>query len=109
MAIAGLLANLIDNAINYGPNNGRVTCRCGLDNNNQPFIEVEDNGPGISVSIRKKIFDRFYRVQSYGKAGTGLRLAIVKEVAERHSANVIITTPISKEGTCFRVLFPSHD
>lgn len=81
-----LLANLIDNALLYTPVGGQVTARSGLDEVGRPFIEVEDNGPGIPQAEHERIFDRFYRPAGSRGAGTGLGLAIVKEVAERHDA-----------------------
>lgn len=104
-----LLANLIDNAICYSPNGSRVTCRCGINRNNQPFIEVEDNGDGIPATLQNKIFDRFFRIDKIGKSGTGLGLSIVKEVAQRHGASVIILKTDTGQGVCFRVIFPTYE
>lgn len=101
-----LLANLIDNAIAYTPTGGRVTCYCGVDTGGHAFLAVEDDGPGIPKAARAHIFERFYRVNGSGTPGAGLGLAIVKEVAERHGAEVSISTPASGLGTCFSVRFP---
>lgn len=100
-----MLANLIDNAIKYTPNGGHVTCRCGVDGEH-PYLEVEDDGPGIPEEKREKIFDRFFRTNAMSQSGMGLGLAIVKEVAERHGASVQIGTPASGRGICFKVVFP---
>jgi two-component system sensor histidine kinase TctE len=101
-----LLTNLIDNAIRYSPEGSRITCRCGINSDQQAFLEVEDNGVGIPESLQDKIFERFYRIDAVGKSGTGLGLSIVKEVAERHGASVMIITPASGKGLCFSVVFP---
>ena len=71
-----------------------------------PFLEVEDNGPGIPPELHDKIFDRFFRAAEQGEAGTGLGLAIVREAAERHGATIILHTPAGGTGACFRVEFP---
>ena len=102
-----LLGNLIDNALNYTPSGGKVTARCGRDEVGRPFVEVEDNGPGIPATERERIFERFYRAEGSAGQGTGLGLAIVKEVAERHAARISVHAATPAGGTCFRVSFPS--
>jgi two-component system sensor histidine kinase TctE len=103
-----MLANLMDNAIKYTRPGGRVTCRCGLGTDQRPFLEVEDDGPGIPEGIREKVFERFYRPAPNMQSGIGLGLNIVKEVAARHQAEVIIATPDSHQGVCFHILFPAR-
>ena len=101
-----LLANLIDNAIAYTPAGGSVTVRCGRNGEGCGYLEVEDDGPGIPEAERPHIFDRFYRIARPGTSGTGLGLAIVQEVASRHAAEIVITTPANGRGTRFRITFP---
>ena len=101
-----LVANLIENAITYTPDGGRVTARCGCDDAGRPFVEVEDDGPGIPEAERERIFERFYRVGANGGEGTGLGLAIVKEVARRHAADIVVEAGTGGVGTRFRVGFP---
>lgn len=101
-----LLANLVDNAIRYTPFGGHVTARCGVDHERQPFLEVEDDGPGIPVEDRKRIFERFYRAGGTGGIGAGLGLAIVREVADRHAAVIVVASASESSGTRFRVTFP---
>lgn len=102
-----MLANLIENALRYTPPGGKVTARSGLDLSGRPFIEVEDNGPGIPDDERQRIFERFYRGEANPAPGTGLGLSIVKEVADRHHATVHLTGASNGTGTCFRVDFAS--
>lgn len=79
-----LLFNVLDNAIKYSPEGTCIVIRtrrvgAGL------RLEVEDNGPGIPIESRNRIFERFYRVdinRSRGMGGTGLGLAIVKQLAK---------------------------
>ncbi len=101
-----MLANLIDNALNYTPAGGRVTARCGVDGAGRAYVEVEDNGPGIPAEERERIFERFYRPAGTSGQGTGLGLAIVKEVAERHGADIVLARAGTEGGTLFRVVFP---
>lgn len=81
-----LLANLVDNAIQYTPHAGRVTIRCGL--HTEAFLEVEDNGPGIDAAERGNVLERFYRVAGTATQGNGLGLAIAQEIARSHGAHL---------------------
>lgn len=101
-----LLANLIDNALRYTPDNGRVTVRCGTAPEGQPFIEVEDNGPGIPEDSRERVLDRFVRLDEQSVDGSGLGLSIVKEVAVRHRASLSLQHAAGKSGLLARVEFP---
>jgi two-component system, OmpR family, sensor histidine kinase TctE len=100
-----LLANLVDNAINYTPSGGNVTVRTRVDGG-AAVLEVEDCGPGIPESEHERVFERFYRLPGTGGEGCGLGLAIVREIAERHGARVQLATPVSGTGTIARVSFP---
>jgi len=84
-----LLKNLVDNAIRYTPNGGRVdlsVCR----EDGLTSIFVDDTGPGIARDERERVFDRFYRVLGTGQSGSGLGLAIVQTIAARLGAQVIL-------------------
>ncbi|MBS0318467.1 MAG: sensor histidine kinase N-terminal domain-containing protein, partial [Proteobacteria bacterium] len=81
-----LIANLVDNALRYTQEGGRVTVavrRVGA----QVELAVEDNGPGIPAEAEQRVFDRFYRISNDAE-GTGLGLAIVQEVARTCGASV---------------------
>lgn len=78
-----LLANLVDNAVKYSHEGGSVTIRCGR-RAGVPFLEVEDDGPGVAASDLPHILERFYRVQGTQGEGNGLGLAIAEEIARAH-------------------------
>jgi len=102
-----LVDNLLDNALRYTPPGGVVTVRCGTATGN-PFLSVEDTGPGIPASAHDRVFERFYRIQGSPGDGTGLGLAIVKEVAQRHGASLHIEAPDGGPcGTRVVVRFPT--
>lgn len=101
-----MLNNLIDNAIQYTPAGGRVTVRIRLQDG-QATLEVEDDGPGIPVEEREKVFDRFYRMPGIAPEGCGLGLAIVREIAQGHQATVAVQAGAGGRGTCMSVTFPS--
>jgi two-component system, OmpR family, sensor histidine kinase TctE len=102
--IRELAANLIENALAYTHRGGRVTVRCGTCAQ-EPFLEVEDNGPGIASDERQRVFERFYRVPGSAGEGSGLGLAIVQEIAQMHGAHIHIDTPPAG-GTQILVVFP---
>ncbi|PIG08725.1 sensor histidine kinase [Comamonas sp. 26] len=81
-----LIANLLDNAIRYTPDQGRVTLGLRASEANVALF-VEDNGPGIPAQSRDQVFERFYRIAT-DTQGTGLGLAIVQEVARSCQATI---------------------
>jgi two-component system sensor histidine kinase TctE len=79
-----MLANILDNAIRYTPQGGKITVH--LIASEQPLLTVEDSGPGIPPEERERVFERFYRVSDNDESGSGLGLAIVREIARTHGA-----------------------
>ena len=65
---------------------------------------VEDSGPGIAPQEREQVFARFYRVPGSEAAGSGLGLANIKAIAERHGASLTLD---QSEGLAARVVFPA--
>jgi len=103
--IEDLLGNLLDNALNYTPAGGRVTVRCG-GGQSEPYLEVEDDGPGIPEAERGRVRQRFYRLPGSQGHGCGLGLAIVEEISRLHRADVTIDSGACGRGTRIRVQFP---
>ncbi|NJL12571.1 MAG: two-component sensor histidine kinase [Microscillaceae bacterium] len=100
--IGQVLTNLIENAIKYGHNGGKV-CVSIEDLPYQVALSVEDDGPGISPEHLDRIFERFYRVEksrSKAKGGSGLGLAIVKHILEAHQSKVLVSSQVA-QGTIF--------
>ncbi|WP_198972108.1 sensor histidine kinase [Xylophilus sp. ASV27] len=81
-----LVGNLLDNALRYTQEGGRVTVGVRSAEGTVE-LTVEDNGPGIPAEARERVFERFYRV-SHDTEGTGLGLAIVQEIARAFGASV---------------------
>jgi len=85
-----LVRNLLDNAIKYNIEHGRVSVSITRAQGLVTLV-VEDSGPGIPDKDMERVFDRFYRVPGTQSAGSGLGLSIVSEIAKTHSANVRLT------------------
>ena len=103
-ALRQVLDNLVDNAIKYTPNGGRITVRWSAAGG-QVGIEVEDTGIGISAADQLRIFERFYRsdkARNRDAGGTGLGLAIVKHLVQAMRGTVRVASQPGK-GTTFRV------
>jgi len=97
------LSNLIDNAIQYTPQGGRVYVRVENEEG-RVRVEVTDTGPGIPEDELPHIFERFYRVdksRDRDKGGAGLGLAIAKTILELHDRTLEVESTVG-EGTTFR-------
>jgi two-component system phosphate regulon sensor histidine kinase PhoR len=101
------VSNLVDNAIKYTPEQGRVSVSVWAENGHVA-VEVSDNGIGIPLADLERIFERFYRVdrsRSRDMGGTGLGLSIVKHIAQVHGGSIdVASTPGS--GSRFRLKIP---
>jgi len=93
-----MLLNLLDNAIRYTPNGGRVTLLL-TELESTIELRVEDNGIGIPEAERDMVFERFHRVIDNSQEGSGLGLSIVKEVIALHGASINIESAANASGT----------
>jgi two-component system sensor histidine kinase TctE len=100
-----MLGNLLDNAIRYTQPGGRVTVKVATDRDSV-VLSVEDNGPGVPPADRERVFERFYRVLGTGADGCGLGLAIAREIALRHRAEITLDAGPGGRGTVVLVRFP---
>lgn len=101
--------NLLDNAIKYSPENGRVRVATGLADD-AAWLSVADQGPGIPLSEHERVFERFYRVdknRSRQLGGTGLGLSIVRNVMVAHGGQVTLDSEPGR-GSEFRLTVPRH-
>lgn len=94
--------NLVRNAVQASPHQGKVEVRTGKDDAGNAFLEVTDEGKGIQAAQRERLFDMFYSGRSHG---VGLGLALVKQIVDQHRGRIEV---IDREvvGTCFRVTLP---
>ncbi len=108
-----VLYNLLANALKFTPADGYIVVRCRLLNANGPaelLLEVEDNGLGIAAEHTTHIFERFYQVNGQHrakKAGTGIGLALTRELVELHKGQISVESQPGV-GTVFVVRLPVH-
>ncbi|MGZ9709888.1 sensor histidine kinase [Glaciimonas sp. GNP009] len=112
---SAMIMNLVDNAIRYTPQNGKVTVTVGVSppatthtaiKTPMAQLVVADNGPGIPAEIRDRVFERFYRNAAPGQQGTGLGLAIVKEIVLAAHGAVTLETGLMNKGLAVLVQLP---
>jgi two-component system sensor histidine kinase QseC len=97
--VSMLISNLVDNAIRYTQTQGHIRVNvCG--EGKTLCIRVEDDGPGIPLHLRERVFERFYRVANADQAGTGLGLAICQRIAELHGATIHLQAGANEVGAC---------
>jgi len=102
-----ILINLLDNAIKYTPEGGRVTVSAIERDSKDIQFSVEDNGIGIPKEDLSRIFERFYRVdkgRSKEMGGTGLGLSIVKHLVQAHGGRVWVESQPGKGSTFYFTL-----
>jgi two-component system OmpR family sensor kinase len=104
-ALRTLLRNLLDNAVKYTPEGGRVDVGIAATAEGVE-LSVEDSGPGLPAEERARVLDRFYRSGEPQAPGSGLGLAIVKSIADLHGATLAIDRSAALGGLRVSVLFP---
>lgn len=102
------ITNLATNAIKYAPDSGALTIKAEQVNDELIF-SINDNGPGIPKQDQHRLFEKFYRVKQRGTEkvkGSGMGLAIVKSIAEKHNGRVWCISQPGK-GTSFFIGIPT--
>ena len=103
--LARVVDNLIDNALMHARSS--VVVRAGRDGDSG-WVRVTDDGPGVPMAERERIFDRFYRAEqarSPGAHGTGLGLAIARTIARAHGGDITLSDDAAP-GACFELRLP---
>jgi two-component system phosphate regulon sensor histidine kinase PhoR len=104
--LTNLIANLLDNATKYSPDNPVINILISYQNNNVHLF-VKDQGIGIPKEFLPKIFDNLYRVPTgniHNVKGFGLGLSYVKAISDAHGWKINVVSEIGK-GTVFEVIF----
>lgn len=97
--------NLLSNAFRFAPDAGEVTFEVKY--RNRLVIQVSDNGPGIPPKDQSRIFDRFYQVDGPKATGSGIGLALTKELVLEAKGNISLNSSSGK-GACFEISLPLH-
>jgi K+-sensing histidine kinase KdpD len=101
-----ILDNLLSNADRFAPTGTPLMVRVSRETPGLVTVRVIDHGPGVPAELRERIFERFFRAESDGKAGsTGLGLAIVKGLVEAHAGTVAVEDG-ADPGAVFRFTLP---
>jgi two-component system OmpR family sensor kinase len=100
--MTALVKNLVDNAIRYTPEGGRIDLSVSVANG-QTVLRVDDTGPGIQVAERDRVFDPFYRTLGNEQSGSGLGLSIVQVIARRIGAKIQLGFSDADKQTGLRV------
>ena len=100
-----MISNLIDNAIKYTPDSGKIRINV-FPQDGMCCLSISDTGPGISESEREAVFHRFYRADNAVTDGAGLGLAIVGDIIDRMSGKIALKTPENGQGLRVEVLLP---
>ena len=108
-AVSEVVYTLIDNAAKYSPKGSTIRITARRSGDDLIAMGVEDDGPGIPVDLRERVFDKFFRatrdgdVRNHQPTGTGMGLAIAKGIVEAHYGKIWIEP--GREGKGTRVLF----
>ncbi|MEP6833302.1 MAG: HAMP domain-containing sensor histidine kinase [Gemmatimonas sp.] len=105
-AVRQILINLLENALKYGPTGQTIRITCVV-RGELVEMAVEDEGPGVAVEDRDRIWEPFVRVATAGaqRAGTGIGLAVVRDLAERCEATVSVGDRLEGKGGRFLATF----
>ena len=106
-ALKRAVANLLENAVRLAPPGSRIRLATGSEDD-QAWIAVADEGPGIAPEDQPHVFDRFWRAdkaRSRADGGTGLGLAIVRQIAESHGGHIRLQSKVGV-GSSFVIWLP---
>ena len=95
------LANLVQNAIKFTPEGGRVRVTAAATAEG-PAISVSDSGPGIPAADRDRVFERFYRLDPTRDDGSGLGLSLVAAIVKSHGYRITVAS--ASPGSVFTIM-----
>ena len=106
-----MFENIISNAIAYSHQGGTVRVACAPNGPDGAEVSIADEGIGIPEEKVPKIFQDYYRSQEavkHNKSSTGLGLAVVRKIAQKHHLRIQVETELG-HGTLFRIEFPQRE
>lgn len=113
-AVSEVVYNLVDNAAKYSPLGSVIAVTAESSEDEMVRLTVEDQGRGIPVELRERVFDKFFRAMRGGSlstplTGTGMGLAIAKGIVEAHGGRIWIESGDVSIGTRVVLLLPTGD
>ncbi len=103
------LTNLLNNALRFTPENGRIVVQVELHNGREAWITVRDSGIGLAREQLEQIFDRFYQVEDHmtrHEGGLGVGLSIARAMVEAHGGRVWASSAGLNQGSTFTITIP---
>lgn len=107
-AIGTLVRNLLDNALRYTQEHGRIDLACkrvNVQGADKICLTVADNGPGVAPDQRTRIFHRFYRIAGNAHRGSGIGLSLVQRIAHAHGAAIVLDHGLDGRGLAVAIYF----
>jgi signal transduction histidine kinase len=101
-----VFANFISNAVKYSPPGSTITLSARREDAKNVRFSVMDEGPGVPKELRRRIFDKFFRVTESGDEGAGLGLSIAREIVLAHGGNIGVENE-ERKGTEFFFTLPA--
>jgi signal transduction histidine kinase len=99
-----VFANFFANAVKYSPRGTTITLSARRENATTVRFSVKDEGPGVPKDLRRRIFDKFFRVSESGDEGAGLGLSIAREIVLAHGGNIGVESEEGKGSEFFFTL-----
>jgi signal transduction histidine kinase len=103
--LAQVLGNLLDNAVKFTPEGGRIELRARSEDDEVVF-EIADTGPGMSAEVQAHLFERFWQASRADRRGLGLGLTIAKGIVEAHGGRIWVDSELGK-GSRFYFTLPA--
>ncbi len=103
------ITNVLNNALRFTPENGRITIRTQLHNVHEIWLQVTDSGIGLDSAQLERIFERFYQVEDHmtrKQGGIGVGLSIARAMVEAHGGRIFATSPGMNQGSTFTITIP---
>ncbi|HET9478245.1 MAG TPA: ATP-binding protein, partial [Pyrinomonadaceae bacterium] len=114
-AVSEVIYTLVDNAAKYSPPGSTIRIDAQRGHDGMVTLAVEDQGSGIPVEMRERVFDKFFRatrngdVSTHQPSGTGMGLAIAKGIVEAHEGKIWIENARNGKGTRIAFTLPIGD
>lgn len=105
--LTNIAINLLDNALKYCDHKPEITVET-FNDDHQLHVKISDNGFGMSPTVQKRVFDKFYRASSgdiHNVKGHGLGLSYVKKIIDLHKGAIKLESKVN-QGTTFQLIFP---